>query len=107
MRIIASYLNEKYSEKALELLTRTEYKNGLVAAVPKEIVVAHKFGERNNVQSEKQLHDCGIIYYPDHPYLLCIMTRGSDYGTLEIAIQDVAVKVYRSLHASYSSIDTH
>lgn len=100
----ASFLNEKYSEKALSLLTKTFYKNGLVAGVPEEIKVAHKFGERNNLEdNEKQLHDCGIVYYPNHPYLLCIMTRGNDYSALETVIQNIASKVYGDIHNSHSS----
>jgi len=67
----ASYLNKDMSEKALNLLSQTEYKQGLVAGVPNKIQVAHKFGERiYKDTNEVQLHDCGIVYLPQKPYLL-------------------------------------
>src|SRR5205085_892290 len=42
----ASYLNHDSSENALSLLSQSTFKNALVAGVPAETVVAHKFGER-------------------------------------------------------------
>ncbi len=73
----ASYLTKEFSEKALAILSEVDFRDGLVAGVPKNMPVAHKFGEREYL-GKKQLHDCGIIYYPDHPYLLCVMNRGDD-----------------------------
>ena len=61
----ASYLDHNMSEKALQIMSKSTYMDGIVAGVPKGIVVAHKFGERayDTIQ-EKQLHDCGVIYTP-------------------------------------------
>lgn len=42
----ASYLNKNYSEKALELLSQTTFKDGIATNIPNGIAVAHKFGER-------------------------------------------------------------
>lgn len=97
----ASFLDRDYSEKALQLLSRTEYKNALVAGVPGNIVVAHKFGESGYITGERQLHDCGIIYYPNHPYLLCIMSRGNDISKLEGSIRDVSKFVYEKIANQY------
>jgi beta-lactamase class A len=74
-----------FSDKILKLLSETTFNYGLVAGVPASTTVAHKFGE--NVD---QLHDCGIIYYPNRPYLLCVMTRGNDLAVLESAISGVS-----------------
>jgi len=89
----ASYLNRDMSEKALNLLSKSEYKNGLLAGVPADIVVSHKFGERiyDNIF---QLHDCGVIYHPKSPYILCLMTRGENFANLEGAIKDISKGVY-------------
>ncbi len=96
----AAYLNKHNSEMALELLTSTEFRDGLVAGVPSDIQVAHKFGEREfDASQEKQLHDCGVIYYPGHPYLLCVMTRGKDFPTLTTAIKDLSKLVYSEVDA--------
>ncbi len=97
----STYLTKNYSEQALELLSGTEYKNGLVAGVPENITVAHKFGEygkpdgRGGV-SYRELHDCGIIYKPLHPYVLCVMTRGSTISDLESVIGTISKTIYDS-----------
>ncbi|TAN45457.1 MAG: serine hydrolase [Nitrospirae bacterium] len=97
----ASYLNREMSEKALKILSETEFSDGIVAGVPPGIVVAHKFGERvagaNN--EIKQLHDCGIVYYPNEPYLLCVMTRGDDFRFLDDIIRDVSQLVFKEMDA--------
>lgn len=91
----ATYLNKTMSEKALNLLTKAEFKYGIVAGVPSEILVAHKFGERWYFDTNiKQLHDCGIIYKPGSPYLLCVMVKGTDFSKMASVIQGISKKVY-------------
>lgn len=92
----ASYLNQDMSEKALTLLTQTQFKNGLVGGVASNIPVAHKFGERKFLDTgETQFHDCGIVYFPKKPYLLCIMTRGTSLDNAEKAIRNISQKIYQ------------
>ncbi len=91
----ASYLDPEMSEKALSLLTQATFNKGLTARLPRDIVVAHKFGEYTiDATSEKQLHDCGIVYVPKHPYMLCIMTRGDDFDRQAGVIADLSREVY-------------
>jgi beta-lactamase class A len=89
----ASYLSKENSEKALEYLSKTDYKKGLVAGVPPGITVAHKFGLRK-INGIKQLHDCGIVYYPGHPYLLCVMTSGPVPEYLDTTIGEISRFIY-------------
>jgi beta-lactamase class A len=96
----ASYLSKEYSQKALELLSEVDFANGIRAGVPSKIRVANKFGERN-FQGRKQLHDCGIVYYPNNPYLLCIMSRGDDFSEMAQSIRDVSALVYRDFDILY------
>jgi beta-lactamase class A len=96
----ASYLSRYHSEKALDLLSRTEFENGLKKGVPPFITVAHKFGEGGNAM-EHQIHDCGIIYYPEHPYLMCVMTRGHEIAKLESAIGEISALAYRKIDGLY------
>lgn len=96
----SSYLNREMSEKALEILTNSTFNYGIVGGVPLEIEVAHKFGERI-FENYKQLHDCGIVYKKNNPYLLCIMTRGDlskgdNFNDLAMVIKKVSEIVYRS-----------
>lgn len=98
----ASYLNLEYSEKALQILSRSEFRDALVAGVPGNIGVAHKFGEGGDT-SEEQFHDCGIIYFPQRPYLLCIMTRGQDAQKLKDTIKSISSVVYNEVYKQLSA----
>lgn len=106
----ATYLSPYHSEQALALLSRTTFTQGLVAGVPADTVVSHKFGERTflspvsslSTAAPHELHDCGIIYYPDHPYFLCVMTKGADFPTLEGVIRDISQITWSNLSAKYS-----
>jgi hypothetical protein len=96
----ATYLNREYSDKALHLLTESAFTKGLRAGVPTSIPIAHKFGERTILEGqENQLHDCGIVYYPGRPYLLCVMTRGSDYENMADAIKTISSIIYKEIKA--------
>ena len=90
----SSFLNPQNSEKLLEIMSQSVDTAGLAAGVPKGTRVAHKFGQRNLNEDNKQLHDCGIVYYPENPYLLCIMTRGKDVEKLHEIITVISAKVY-------------
>ena len=84
----ATYLSSSDSENALKLLSRSDFTAGLVAGVPSGTIVAHKFGE--SMDGTPGLNDCGIVYYPNHPYFLCVMTKGSDFNTLAEVIKDIS-----------------
>lgn len=102
----SSYLNREMSEKALEIMTKSEYNDGVVAGVPKGIVVAHKFGERSidNLTNSTQLHDCGIVYYPGKPYIICIMTHGSDFRNQTKVIQELSSYVYNEVDKNKNNL---
>jgi beta-lactamase class A len=89
----ATYLSREASEWALTLLAAADFKAGLVGGVPPGVPVAHKFGEKSE-PGAFQLHDCGIVYFPENPYLLCVMSRGPDLGTLDDVIRGVSRVVY-------------
>ena len=95
----ASYLTTELSEKSLEYLSATEYAEGLRKGVPLAVPIAHKFGIRELPSGERQLHDCGIVYYPDNPYLLCVMTRGDDFQELAGVITYLSKAVYEEVDA--------
>ncbi len=94
----ASYLSREYSEEILNLLSQSEYQQGIVGGVPKNIVVSQKFGETSltseNQKKVIQFHDCGIIYYPKNPYALCIMTRGDDLAELQNIVKAISSIVF-------------
>jgi beta-lactamase class A len=99
----ATYLTPELSELTLSWLARSEFKDGLVAGVPAGTVVAHKFGERmegpGGGEPLVELHDCGIVYYPQNPYSLCVMTRGTELRELLELVQEISSRVYREVNA--------
>jgi len=92
----ATFLSPESSQRALEMLTKAKFKEGLVAGVPENIPMAHKFGERelDSAASLKQLHDCGIVYMPKDPYLLCVMTQGRDLDVLGKTVARISKMVF-------------
>lgn len=97
----ASYLTKEYSNETLDLLTKTKFENAATSKLPKDVKVAHKFGERTLVYEDgtvvvKQFHECGIVYAKDgyEPYIFCIMTEGRDYAVLQEVIADVSRLIY-------------
>lgn len=92
----ATYLDREASEQLIAMLARSTFTEGIAAGVPKDIVVAHKFGTREieGQAGSKQLHDCGIVYAKNSPYILCVMTQGDDYSKLSAVIKDISALVY-------------
>lgn len=70
----ACYNNRDDSNQLLTYLSKTPFKNRLVAGIADtSVIVAHKIGVYDNVQS-----DCGIVYIPNRQYLICAMINGPD-----------------------------
>jgi beta-lactamase class A len=98
----ATYLSRDYSERALELMTQTTFTQGIVAGVPSSTVVSHKYGlasyTQGGVPYQWELHDCGIVYAPKHPYLLCVMTKGTtSIAAQEKTIADISAAAYNEV----------
>jgi len=95
-----SYLNVEYSELLLTWLAGSEYAAGVRAGLPPEIPFAGKFGERIILgTNEKQLHECGIVYYPGNPYLICVMTKGNTWDELNETIREISRIVYDEVNS--------
>ncbi len=98
----STYLTRDMSEKALGLMTDAVFPSGIEGGVPKDVKVAQKFGERQIFDSKgslqyKELHDCGIVYAKNAPYILCVMTKGNDFDTLSKHIRDISKITYNHL----------
>ncbi len=92
----ATFLPRPISNSLLRLMSEAKPTVGLVTGVDSGVPVAHKFGERK-LGGLQQFHDCGIVYYPRRPYLLCIMTRGSDLKQQEKAIEAMSRLVFNQV----------
>ncbi len=100
----ASYLNEEMSEKALRYLSKSTFRDGMASGIPQNIEIASKHGERtisvtvNNQEKEiVQLHELGIIYHPNRPFLIGIVARGEDFDSLKKVIRDITRLVYEEV----------
>lgn len=99
----STYLNREHSEHALEILSQTP-DNGFAAGLPNNVSIAHKFRMRItpvNAANEHETHDCGIVYYPGHPYLLCAMVVGRSKEAAVNLFEDIGTAVYQDMVATY------
>lgn len=101
----AAYLSPKTSEFALSLLTQTDFKEGIIKWVPKDVQVANKFGERvyidkAGVKSYK-IHDCGVVYYEQYPYMICIASAWKNEKILANTIGETSKIVYEEISKAY------
>jgi beta-lactamase class A len=96
----ATYLSRSDSNEILETLSKSNFNYGIKGGLPDKIIVSHKYGERYGLSDEKkQLHDCGIIYFPGNPYLLCVMTVGDNFNDLSSIIEDISKMIYEEFNS--------
>jgi beta-lactamase class A len=95
----SSFLHPDSSESLLNIMARSGAIGGLRNGVPAEIKLSHKYGERIIDKDNNQLHDCGIIYYPGNPYLLCVMTQGENLEELQEIITEISHQVYEEFNS--------
>lgn len=71
---LSSYLSYAHSNTILEYLSKTIYNDKLPAGVPSSVKVSHKIGVFNTPETKTTVYnDCGIVYVPKRPYILCVM----------------------------------
>lgn len=70
----ATFINVDNSNLVLSLLAETPFTDWMEAGVPSSVLVSHKIGI---AASEKTMSDCGIVYAPYRPYLLCMGIEGA------------------------------
>jgi len=92
----ATYLEPSLSDYALRLLAQSSFKGGLMKPIDPSIKVPRKFAERG-INGESEFHEMGIVYVPQDPYLLGVMTKGRDLMELEGVVADVSQIVYSAL----------
>lgn len=89
----ASYLNIEDSEFCTELLSHCDFTKGIINELPKELKVAHKFGEAGD---GTYAHFCesGIIYLNNSPYLITSMVKGKDSKLLPSVNSEISKKLF-------------
>lgn len=92
----STYTRPKYSEYGLSLMAESAFKSGMVKGLPASAKLAHKFGEWDDTKTF-ELHESGIVYVDNKPYLITILTKGKSREALPKAIATLTEVVYREL----------
>lgn len=87
---LSTYLRRSFSELALSLMMETTFRDQIPAGLPNDIKVSHKVGFD---LPSGYFHDCGIVYYKN-PYILCIMSSGSNQEEANRVISNVSRIIY-------------
>lgn len=91
---LSTYLSPEYSHKLLEQLTDTPFTDKLRAGVPNNVIVAHKIGVHESTSTNKSIFtDCGIVFVPKRPYVLCMMMRDTEENT-RIHMSEISRIIY-------------
>ncbi|MCL6096326.1 MAG: class A beta-lactamase-related serine hydrolase [Patescibacteria group bacterium] len=89
----SSVLNKEDSQKILNYLSNSKFPDKIEAGVPDSVNVAHKIGDFVDKQGNEAFTDCGIIYVPRRPYLLCLVSK-TDEQTARERMQDISKLIY-------------
>lgn len=90
---LSSYLSNESSNEVLDTLTRTVFSDKIAAGVPSHVKVAHKIGVFTSIAKDVAFSDCGIVYVPKRPYILCVMVK-SDEETSQKHMAYISKMVY-------------
>lgn len=88
-----SYLTGAASDFAISLLCESDFGLGITKELPKDIKIAHKFGEAGK-PGNRELHESAIVYLNNRPYLVTIMTKGKQSEKLAEIMARISKMVY-------------
>jgi beta-lactamase class A len=92
-----TFLSPEMSEKAMKIMLNCDFKKGLVEGLPVGTKIAHKFGEWSDGAGRHELHETGIVYLGSRPYLITVMTSGSDLEKIRNCLPVLAKETHRYL----------
>jgi beta-lactamase class A len=91
----SAYLSYHDSNELLDLMTQSTYKKGIAGPLEGKVKVAHKFGIHNVEPDNYEVHsDCGIVYLPQRPYILCIMIDSGEEVVTSQYMQEISKIIY-------------
>lgn len=89
----SAVLQKSSSQEILNYLSKTKFPDKLEAGVPQSVTVAHKIGDYNDDKGNEAFMDCGIVYVPQRPYILCMLSL-TDEQTARARMQEASKTVY-------------
>lgn len=82
----------------------TSSDDGYAAGLPHEVTVSHIYRSRKFSQDNKKMvetHACGNIYYPGHPYNLCMVAIGENADAINGIFKNISEIVYNDMVDRY------
>jgi beta-lactamase class A len=92
----STYLDKRLSEYGLDLLAHCRFSEGLARTLPENIIVARKFGE-HGANENLDFSEAGIVYKDNNPYLLIVMTEGTNHKDQTDLISKISDQVFKSM----------
>jgi beta-lactamase class A len=89
----SSVLSKDSSQEILDLLSKTKFPDKLEAGVKPGVIVAHKIGNFSDSEGNEAYTDCGIVYVPKRPYVLCMLSVGNE-DKARIRMREISRIVY-------------
>lgn len=87
----STYLAAENSEKILELMSMSSFKNYLASGVPATVKFSHKIG----ISDEKKVFlDAGIVYLANRPYILIVMIKDHNANEAQKIMKDISQRAY-------------
>ncbi len=93
----SSYLSPEYSDYAARLMSHCAFEEGFVKGFPRGTRMWHKFGEWRYAGYDYELHESGIVYLQEKPYLITVMTKGRDTDRQAQVISVIAKALHKAL----------
>lgn len=93
----SSYLSPEYSDYAARLLNNCAFGMGFKKGFPAGTPMWHKFGERRSETNEHELHESGIVYIRDIPFLITILTKGRNTERQAESIASLCKAIHKML----------
>ena len=92
-----SFLTQWDSDYAMSLLSKGDFAEGFKKGLPAGVQIAHKFGE-SLIGATKMLGESGIVYIEENPYLITVMTKGSDVRRQTETLANISKIVYDGMN---------
>ncbi|OGM29040.1 hypothetical protein A3D84_04730 [Candidatus Woesebacteria bacterium RIFCSPHIGHO2_02_FULL_42_20] len=94
----SAYLTYEHSNELLTLMTQSTFTEGITGPLGEGVKAAHKFGIRKSFSDDQDVFsDCGIVYLPQRPYILCVMVKSEEEDTASRLMQEISRMVYEYL----------
>jgi beta-lactamase class A len=92
----STYLNTVHSEFCMNLMSQSDYVDGLVSGLPQNCVAVHKFGE-GGFSNAPNFNESAIVYCNNKAYLLTVMSKGTDLTKMPGFVREVSKLVYSKM----------